>query len=282
MNWLTDAVRPRISTKSKKGVAANVWEKCPGCGELIYDSDLPKTLNVCPHCGYHLKIALTARLAALLDPGFKEVAQPVLSDDPLKFKDRKKYVDRLKDARKNTGYPEGARVVKGAIDGTKLVVGAMDFDFMAGSMGRAVGQAMVIAAQTALKDKVPLLIISASGGARMQEGALSLMQMVRSTAAIVELKAAGLPYLVLLTNPTTGGVTASFAMEGDVMLAEPGALIGFAGPRVIQQTIGQQLPEGFQSAEYLLEHGMIDAVVPRGAQRDTLSRIIKTLTAAKR
>jgi acetyl-CoA carboxylase carboxyl transferase subunit beta len=282
MNWLTDAVRPRISTKSKKGVAANVWEKCPGCGELIYDSDLPKTLNVCPHCGYHLKMGLTARLAALLDEGFKEVAQPVLSDDPLKFKDRKKYVDRLKDARKNTGYPEGARVVKGAIDGTKLVVGAMDFDFMAGSMGRAVGQAMVIAAQTALKDKVPLLIISASGGARMQEGALSLMQMVRSTAAIVELKAAGLPYLVLLTNPTTGGVTASFAMEGDVMLAEPGALIGFAGPRVIQQTIGQQLPEGFQSAEYLLEHGMIDAVVPRGAQRDTLSRIIKTLTAAKR
>jgi acetyl-CoA carboxylase carboxyl transferase subunit beta len=282
MNWLTDAVRPRISTKSKKGVAANVWEKCPGCGELIYDSDLPKTLNVCPHCGYHLKMGLTARLAALLDEGFKEVAQPMLSDDPLKFKDRKKYVDRLKDARKNTGYPEGARVVKGAIDGTKLVVGAMDFDFMAGSMGRAVGQAMVIAAQTALKDKVPLLIISASGGARMQEGALSLMQMVRSTAAIVELKAAGLPYLVLLTNPTTGGVTASFAMEGDVMLAEPGALIGFAGPRVIQQTIGQQLPEGFQSAEYLLEHGMIDAVVPRGAQRDTLSRIIKTLTAAKR
>jgi acetyl-CoA carboxylase carboxyl transferase subunit beta len=282
MNWLTDAVRPRISTKSKKGVAANVWEKCPGCGELIYDSDLPKTLNVCPHCGYHLKMGLTARLAALLDEGFKEVAQPMLSDDPLKFKDRKKYVDRLKDARKNTGYPEGARVVKGAIDGTKLVVGAMDFDFMAGSMGRAVGQAMVIAAQTALKDKVPLLIISASGGARMQEGALSLMQMVRSTAAIVELKAAGLPYLVLLTNPTTGGVTASFAMEGDVMLAEPGALIGFAGPRVIQQTIGQQLSEGFQSAEYLLEHGMIDAVVPRGAQRDTLSRIIKTLTAAKR
>jgi acetyl-CoA carboxylase carboxyl transferase subunit beta len=263
-------------------VATNIWEKCPGCGELIYDSDLPKTLNVCPHCGYHLKMGLTARLTALLDPGFAEVEQKPLAEDPLKFKDRKKYADRLKDARKNTGYPEGARVVKGAIEGQKLVVGAMDFDFMAGSMGRAVGQAMVIAAQTALKDKVPLLIISASGGARMQEGALSLMQMVRSTAAIVELKAAGLPYFVLLTNPTTGGVTASFAMEGDVMLAEPGALIGFAGPRVIQQTIGQQLPEGFQSAEYLLEHGMIDAVVPRAAQRDTLSRMIKTLTAARR
>lgn len=282
MNWLTDAVRPRISTKSKKGVAANVWEKCPGCGELIYDSDLPKTQHVCPHCGHHLKVGLTERLEALLDKGFKALDIALPADDPLKFRDKKKYADRLRDARKATGQPEGARVVKGAVDGHKLVVGAMDFDYMAGSMGRAVGQAMVQAAQVALKDKVPLLIIAASGGARMQEGALSLMQMVRTTAAIVELKAAGLPYIVLLTNPTTGGVTASFAMEGDVLLAEPGALIGFAGPRVIQQTIGQQLPEGFQSAEYLLEHGMIDAVVPRAQQRSALSKILKTLTAVRR
>ncbi|HEX2859925.1 MAG TPA: acetyl-CoA carboxylase, carboxyltransferase subunit beta [Alphaproteobacteria bacterium] len=281
MNWLTDVVRPRISTRTKKGVAAAVWEKCPGCAELIYDSDLPKTQYVCPHCGYHLKMGLTERLENLLDPGFKTLEQPVLADDPLKFRDKKKYADRLKDARKTTGQPEGGRVVKGAIEGHKLVVGAMDFDFMAGSMGRAVGQAIVLAAQQALKDKLPLLVISASGGARMQEGALSLMQMVRTTAAIVELKAAGLPYLVLLTNPTTGGVTASFAMEGDVMLAEPGALIGFAGPRVIQQTIGQQLPEGFQTAEYLLEHGMIDAVTPRAAQRETIAKIVKTLTGAR-
>jgi acetyl-CoA carboxylase carboxyl transferase subunit beta len=282
MNWLADVVRPRISTSKKRGVAAAVWTKCPACAELIYQDDLTKNLQVCPKCGHHLRLALKERLAALLDEGFTLIETPQPADDPLHFKDRKRYGDRLKEARKATGRPEGAVVARGAIEGQQLVVGVMDFDFMAGSMGRAVGEALVAAALAALKAELPLLIISASGGARMQEGLFSLMQMARTTAAIAELKAAGLPYLVLLTDPTTGGVTASFAVEGDVLLAEPGALIGFAGPRVIRQTIGQQLPEGFQTAEYLLEHGMVDMVVPRGRQREVIAQMLNLLTGGRR
>lgn len=278
MNWLTDLVKPGLKTAQKRGVSANIWEKCPGCGELIYEADLPANLHVCKACGHHLRWDIDSRLAHLLDKGTLEpIAVPDVPDDPLTFKDRKAYKARLKDARKAGGVRDAFRVVKGAIEGHKLVVVALDFDFMAGSMSRAVGEALVVAAQTAKKAKLPLLAISASGGARMQEGALSLMQMARSTAAIAAHKEAGLPYLVLLTDPTTGGVTASFAMLGDVILAEPGALIGFAGPRVIEQTIRQTLPEGFQKAEYLLEHGMVDAVTARNEQRTVLTNLLKTL-----
>lgn len=282
MSWLTDIVRPSIKTAKKRSVAAEVWEKCPACGGLIYDADLPASLFTCTHCGHHLRWNVDARLEYLLDEGFKTVPVPEVADDPLKFKDRKKYKDRLAEAREQTGQRDAFRVVQGAVLGSPVTVVALDFAFMAGSMSRGVGQAIVTAAQHAKKHKLPLLAITASGGARMQESTLSLMQMARSTAALVELKEAGLPYLVLLTDPTTGGVTASFAMQGDVQLAEPGALIGFAGPRVIEQTIRQTLPEGFQKAEYLLEHGMVDAVVPRAEQKQTLKNLLSTLSAGQR
>jgi acetyl-CoA carboxylase carboxyl transferase subunit beta len=278
MNWLTNLVRPGIQTTTKRGAAADIWEKCPGCGQLIYENDLISGLHVCPQCGHHLRWAIDDRLGALLDPeGRSEVKVPEVADDPLGFKDRKSYASRLKDARKETGQRDAYRVAKGAIEGHPVVVTALDFDFMAGSMSRAVGEALVAGAQAALKAKVPYLVITASGGARMQEGVLSLMQMARATAAIVALKEAGLPYLVLLCDPTTGGVTASFAMQGDVLMAEPGALIGFAGPRVIEQTIRQTLPDGFQKAEYLLEHGMVDMVTARKDQRAVLGRILGVL-----
>ena len=283
MSWLTDLVRPSIKTTTKRGVAANIWEKCPGCGELLYEADLPAALFTCGHCGHHLRWEIDARLDHLLDAdGRKDVPVAMPTDDPLGFKDRKSYASRLKAAREETGQPDAFRVVAGHIEGQPVVVAALDFDFMAGSMSRGVGEAVVAAAQYALKKKKPLLCITASGGARMQEGVLSLMQMARTTAAIVALKDAGLPYLVLLCDPTTGGVTASFAMQGDVNMAEPGALIGFAGPRVIQQTIGQTLPEGFQRAEYLLEHGMVDVVTPRKDQRAVLSKLLKALTGGHR
>ncbi len=283
MSWLTDIVRPRIKTTTKRGVAANIWEKCPGCGELLYEDDLPASLFTCNHCGHHLRWEIDARLDHLLDAeGRKDVSVAMPTDDPLGFKDRKAYAARLKAAREETGQPDAFRVVEGKIDGRGVVVAALDFDFMAGSMSRGVGEAVVVAAQHALKKKKPLLCITASGGARMQEGVLSLMQMARTTAAIVALKDAGLPYLVLLCDPTTGGVTASFAMQGDVNMAEPGALIGFAGPRVIQQTIGQTLPDGFQRAEYLLEHGMVDVVTPRKDQRAVLSKLLRALTGGHR
>ncbi|MFZ2586760.1 MAG: acetyl-CoA carboxylase, carboxyltransferase subunit beta [Alphaproteobacteria bacterium] len=281
MNWLTDIIKPGLKTTSKRGVAANIWEKCPGCGQLIYDAELPASLYVCTACGHHLPWEIDARLAHLLDEGSaKVVAVPDVPDDPLKFKDRKAYKARLKDARAG-GVRDAFRVVHGTVGGVPVMVVALDFAFMAGSMSRAVGEALVVAAQTAEKQKLPLLAIAASGGARMQEGVLSLMQMARSTAAIASLKDAGLPYLVLLTHPTTGGVTASFAMLGDVTMAEPGALIGFAGPRVIEQTIRQTLPEGFQRAEYLLEHGMVDMVTPRANQRDVVGKLLNTLKNIK-
>lgn len=280
MSWLTDIVRPSIKTTRKRNVAADVWEKCPACGGLIYEADLEAALHTCTHCGHHLRWKIDDRLAYLLDEGSaEEIEVKTPKDDPLKFKDRKKYADRLKEARNDSGHEDAYRAVSGSILGQPVVVVALDFDFMAGSMSRHVGAAIVAAAQTALKQKKPLLAITASGGARMQESTLSLMQMARTTAAIVELKQAGLPYVVLLTDPTTGGVTASFAMQGDVHIAEPGALIGFAGPRVIEQTIRQTLPEGFQKAEYLLEHGMVDIVTPRHQQKELLKNLLTTLTS---
>lgn len=277
MSFLS-ALRPSIKTANKREVAETVWEKCPKCAQLIYDADLPGSLFTCTHCGHHLRWPLAQRLAALWDDGQSlAIAVPEASDDPLHFKDKKKYAERLREARGRTLQRDAFAAAWGTVHGQPLVMVALDFDFMTGSMGRAVGHAIVAAAQFALAKRLPLLAITASGGARMQESTLSLLQMARTTAAVVELKQAGLPYLCLLTDPTTGGVTASFAMQGDIILAEPGALIGFAGPRVIEQTIRQTLPEGFQTAEYLLEHGMVDAVVKRADLRETLRKILSTL-----
>lgn len=283
MSWLKDLVRPRIATRQKRDVKANVWQKCPSCGEMLYQKDLSANLNVCTHCGYHLRISVEKRLEFLIDAdsaSFISVKAP--TNDPLKFKDSKRYPERLRDARKKTGQDDAFRLLTAKINGKKVVVLVMDFAFMGGSMGPHVGEAIVQGAKTALNEKRPYLVIAASGGARMQEGILSLMQMARTSAALANLKEACLPYLVLLTDPTTGGVTASFAMQGDITMAEPGALIGFAGPRVIQQTIGENLPEGFQRSEYLLEHGMVDMIVSRQEQPATIARLISFLHENKK
>lgn len=278
MSWLKGIVRAGISTSSKKDVKVNVWEKCPSCGDMLYQKDLEENLNICTNCNHHLKISLNLRLSYLTDAGsLEDLKVKAPAQDPLKFKDRKAYADRLKDARKTAENPDAFKVCKAKLNGVEMVIMAFDFSFMAGSMGTYVGEAIVSAAKEAVKRKLPLLLISASGGARMQEGVLSLMQMARTTAALLEVKEAGLPYLVLLTDPTTGGVTASFAMQGDVLISEPGALIGFAGPRVIQQTIGETLPDGFQKAEYLLEHGMLDMVVSRANQAERIANICSIL-----
>ena len=286
MSFLTDLIRPSIKTTKKREVAADVWEKCPGCGQLIYAAELPQNLFCCTHCNHHLRWDIDARLEYLLDDGEAvapvEIAVPVPADDPLNFKDKKTYKARLKDARAASGHSDAFRALHGHIEGQPVAVCALDFGFMAGSMSRGVGEALVATAQYALEKKIPMMVITASGGARMQESTLSLMQMARSTAAIAMLKEAGLPYIVLLTDPTTGGVSASFAMTGDVHMAEPGALIGFAGARVIEQTIRQTLPEGFQRAEYLLEHGMVDMVTPRSEQRALLSRLLSMMTAGRK
>lgn len=279
MSFLTDLIRPSIKTTKKREVAAGVWEKCPSCNQLIYGQELPANLFCCTHCNHHLRWDIDARLAYTLDEGFTEIPVGTPVDDPLHFKDKKPYKARLKDARAASGHSDAFRAVHGHINGAPVAIVALDFAFMAGSMSRGVGEAIVATARYALKHHMPLLAITASGGARMQESTLSLMQMARATAAISQLKEAGLPYIVLLTDPTTGGVSASFAMTGDVHMAEPGALIGFAGARVIEQTIRQTLPEGFQKAEYLLEHGMIDLVTPRKDQKLQLHRLLTLLTA---
>ncbi len=281
MSWLRSITKPGVFTRSKKDVKANVWVKCPSCGDMLYRKDLAANLNICTNCGHHHRISVQARLAYLCDEGTtQEVSVPAPKVDPLKFKDRKSYADRLKDAKKASDGEDAFKVVIGDVDGVTTVLCLLDFAFMAGSMGTYVGEAIVKAAQTAKEKNLPLVLVPASGGARMQEGILSLMQMARTTAAILDLKDAGLPYLVLLTDPTTGGVTASFAMQGDVLMAEPGALIGFAGPRVIQQTIGETLPEGFQTAEYLKDHGMVDMVTGRHQQKTEIAKIFKILTKA--
>lgn len=278
MNWLRDFIRPRISTAKKREVAANVWTKCPACGDMLYSKELAENLYVCTACAHHLKWDIDARLHWLMGEDYTLLEVDTPDDDPLKFKDRKKYTDRLKEARAGRPMADAYRVAEGRIETHDVVVCALDFNFMAGSMSRHVGEAIVKAAQTAVSKKCPLLMITASGGARMQEGIMSLMQMARATAAIAYLKDAHLPYIVLLTDPTTGGVTASFAMQGDIMIGEPGAQIAFAGKRVIQQTIKQDLPEGFQTAEYLLENGMLDMVTPRHEQKEVLGKILSVLS----
>lgn len=280
MNWITNYVRPRInSIFSRRETPDNLWTKCDECGTMLFHREISENLNVCTNCGHHMPISPRDRFKALFDGGiFTEVKVPQPTADPLHFRDQKKYPDRLKAAQKETGETEAMLVARGEIGRTPIVAAAQDFSFMAGSMGMYVGNAIIAAAKEAVKLRRPLVLFSAAGGARMQEGILSLMQMPRTTVAVQMLKEAGLPYIVVLTHPTTGGVTASYAMLGDVQIAEPNALICFAGPRVIQQTIGEKLPEGFQRAEYLLDHGMLDRVTPRTELREELTNILRMLT----
>ncbi|MEO9898948.1 MAG: acetyl-CoA carboxylase, carboxyltransferase subunit beta [Paracoccaceae bacterium] len=279
MNWISNYVRPRInSIFSRRETPDNLWTKCDNCGTMLFHREVADNLNVCSNCDHHMGITPRDRFIALFDGGiFAELDVPAPSIDPLQFRDQKKYPDRLKTAQKTTGETDAMLIAAGEIGRTPVIAAAQDFSFMGGSMGMYVGNAIVAAAEEALKLHRPLILFSAAGGARMQEGILSLMQMPRTTVAVQMLKEAGLPYIVVLTHPTTGGVTASYAMLGDVHIAEPNALIGFAGARVIEQTIGEKLPEGFQRAEYLLEHGMLDRVISRGAMRDELIQITRML-----
>jgi acetyl-CoA carboxylase carboxyl transferase subunit beta len=279
MNWITDYVPPKIkSFFQRREMPENLWQKCESCGQMIFHRDLTENLQVCPGCGFHMAITPRARFRALFDHGaFSEIKVPEPPADPLGFRDEKRYTERMRDARRKTGEHEAMLVGRGAIYGLDVVAAAQDFSFMAGSMGMYVGNALLAAADAAVVHRAPLVVFAAAGGARMQEGILSLMQMPRSTLAVQTVRDAGLPYIVVLTNPTTGGVTASYAMLGDVHLAEPDALICFAGPRVIEQTIRETLPEGFQRSEYLLDHGMIDRVVPRGKMREELGTILRLL-----
>lgn len=280
MNWISNYVRPTINSLfSRREVPENLWTKCDECGTMLFHRELSDNLNVCTNCGHHMAITPRARFKALFDGGIfleVKVAEPVV--DPLQFRDQKKYSDRIRDARKASGEREAMLVAEGEMGRTPIVAAAQDFSFMAGSMGMYVGNAIIAAAERAVALKRPLILFSAAGGARMQEGILSLMQMPRTTVAVSMLKEAGLPYIVVLTHPTTGGVTASYAMLGDVQLAEPNALICFAGPRVIEQTIREKLPEGFQRAEYLLDHGMLDRVTSRTKMKDELVGIVRMLT----
>ncbi len=279
MNWITNYVRPKINSLfSRREMPENLWTKCDDCGTMLFHRELSDNLNVCPSCGHHMGISPRDRFGALFDGGlFAEVEVPAPLADPLQFRDQKKYPERMKAAQRSTGETEAMLVAEGEIGRTKIVAAAQDFSFMGGSMGMYVGNAIIAAAERAVQAKCPLILFSAAGGARMQEGILSLMQMPRTTVAIQMLREAGLPYIVVLTHPTTGGVTASYAMLGDVQIAEPNALICFAGPRVIEQTIREKLPEGFQRAEYLLDHGMLDRVTPRTQMRDELISIVRML-----
>ncbi|MEE9329702.1 MAG: acetyl-CoA carboxylase, carboxyltransferase subunit beta [Parvularculaceae bacterium] len=281
MNWLSDITLPGIKKIFRKqdDNSDTLWTKCGSCAEMIFEKDLAGTQHVCPACGHHMKLTPKERLDHLFDDGqWHKIELPDVPADPLKFKDEKKYADRLKDYRKRTGEKDALVIGSGTLNAIPAVCVVQNFAFMGGSMGMGLGEGILTAAETAIKRKSALIIFTASGGARMQEGILSLMQMPRTTIAVQMLREAGLPYIVVLTNPTTGGVTASYAMLGDVQLAEPGALIGFAGPRVIEQTIREKLPEGFQRAEYLNEHGMVDLVVSRAEMKQTLSNLIRVLT----
>ncbi len=279
MNWLSDFARPKLKALlGDRNTPDNLWVKCPNCGEMIFHRDIEAAHHVCPSCSHHMRISPEQRLAMIFDEGKYEVLElPEVPVDPLKFKDEKKYTDRLKEARNKSQHRDAMVASVGKLKGLDVVALVQNFGFMGGSLGMAAGEGFIKAAETALERKVPFIAFTAAGGARMQEGILSLMQMPRTTILVEMLKEAGLPYVVVLTDPTTGGVTASYAMLGDVHIAEPGALIGFAGPRVIKQTIREDLPEGFQRAEYLLDHGMVDMVVNRHDLRDTLARIISLL-----
>ena len=282
MNWLSDFVRPKIKKITTKEIADNLWTKCPQCGQMLFTKELEKNNFICSSCDHHLRLPLNKRFEMLFDNGdYKLITLPKLQEDPLNFKDSKKYTDRLKSYRKATGSDDAIKVAQGEIGGITCVVAAFDFSFMGGSMGTAVGEGIVKAGEIAMRGNYPLITISASGGARMQEVILSLMQMARTTAAVNMVKEKGLPFISVLTDPTTGGVSASFAMLGDIHIAEKGCVIGFAGARVIEQTIREKLPEGFQRAEYLKEHGMVDIVVRRPELKDELVKVLSILTHRK-
>lgn len=282
MNWISNVVRPKIrSILNRRETPENLWIKCPETGQLVFYKDVEANQFVIPASNYHMRMSATARLKSLFDDGkYEEIVWRDVPVDPLKFRDERKYADRLKDARTKTGMQDAVKTGIGALDGLPVTASVQDFDFMGGSLGMAAGEAFVSAAEAAVSRKTPFIMFAASGGARMQEGILSLMQLPRTTVAVQMLREAKLPYIVVLTNPTTGGVTASYAMLGDVHIAEPGALIGFAGPRVIEQTIREKLPEGFQRSEFLEEHGMVDMVVHRHQLRGTLSNVCRLLMRA--
>jgi acetyl-CoA carboxylase carboxyl transferase subunit beta len=279
MNWISEWALPKIKTLfgASREVPDNLWQKCPACEQILFHADLEKNLRVCTHCGHHMRLSAKARLDATFDPNWSRIELPKAPADPLKFRDQRRYSERLKDAQTKMAMDDAVVVGHGQIEGRRAVCAAFEFAFMGGSMGAGVGEAIVAAARLAVLQDAPLIVFTASGGARMQEGAVSLMQMPRTVIATRMVKEAGLPFFVVLCDPTTGGVTASFAMLGDIQIAEPGALIGFAGARVIEQTVREKLPEGFQRAEYLLEHGILDMVVKRHDMRATLARLISLL-----
>ncbi len=281
MSWLTRTRQQLTGFMSRRETPDNLWTKCRSCGAMVYTKEWDENLAVCPRCDHHERIGPRTRFAQIFDGEFTPVAVAKVAEDPLKFRDQKRYSERLKAAKTATGEPEAMTVGDGHIAGVRAIVAIQNFAFMGGSMGMGVGEAFLAGAQAAVAAGVPLVIFTAAGGARMQEGILSLMQMPRTTVGIAELKEASLPYVVVLTDPTTGGVTASYAMLGDIQIAEPKALIGFAGQRVIEQTIREKLPEGFQRAEYLLEHGMLDMVVHRSEMKTTLSHILGLLMARR-
>jgi acetyl-CoA carboxylase carboxyl transferase subunit beta len=280
VNWINSVVRPKIRNfLRKKEMPENLWVKCPETGQMIYYKDLEANQFVVPGSNYHMRVSAPARLKSLFDNGeYETLPLPEVPIDPLKFRDERRYTDRLKDARGKTGLTDALLAGSGHLEGQRIVAAVQDFDFLGGSLGTAAGEGVIAAMRAAVKRETPFILFAASGGARMQEGILSLMQMPRTTVAVQELREAKLPYIVVLTHPTTGGVTASYAMLGDIQVAEPGALIGFAGPRVIEQTIREQLPNGFQRAEYLHAHGMVDMVVHRHELRGTIARVCNLLT----
>jgi acetyl-CoA carboxylase carboxyl transferase subunit beta len=281
MNWISEVVRPKIKTLFKRESPDNLWIKCPDTGQVVFHKDVEANGWVIPGSNHHMKVSAVQRLKMTFDEGtWIDVPLPEVAPDPLKFRDSKRYIDRLKEARASTGLQDAFKIGFGRVEGLPMTVAVQDVGFITGSLGTAAGEAFIRGADTALEKRTPYVVFTASGGARMQEGILSLMQMPRTTVAVRRLRAAKLPYIVVLTNPTTGGVTASYAMLGDVHVAEPGALIGFAGPRVIEQTIREKLPDGFQRAEYLKDHGMVDMVVHRHEVKPTIARLSRLLMKA--
>lgn len=280
MSWIQKLLPSRIRTEgsARKIVPEGLWIKCEACGSVLYSAELERNLQVCPKCGHHMRISIRKRLDHFLDPEPREEIAPNLEPvDVLKFRDQKKYKDRITQAQRATGEKDAFIAIKGRVLGVPLIASGFEFSFMGGSMGAVVGEKFVRAANRALEEKIPLVTFTASGGARMQEALFSLMQMAKTSAVLTRLSKAGVPYIVVLTDPTMGGVSASFAMLGDVQIAEPNALIGFAGPRVIEQTVREKLPEGFQRSEFLLAHGVVDMIVPRSEQRETIARIVSML-----
>jgi len=279
MNWIANFVRPRIKSlmggNARTETPENLWKKCPSCGEMIFHRDLALAQFVCPQCGFHMRIGPTERFTAIFDSSsYEELPYPEVAVDPLKFRGEKRYTDEIKASRTKTSRNEALTAAKGTLEGMPVMIAVQPFDFLGGSLSMGVGEGLVCAMEAAIAEKRPFILFVSSGGARMQEGIMSLMQLPRTTIMVDRLREAGLPYIVVLTDPTYGGVSASYAMLGDIQMAEPGAQIGFAGPRVIANTIRERLPDGFQRAEYLLEHGMIDMVVPRHELRSTLSRVL--------